>query len=1322
MAMLRYRSSVHSGAPSVGPISRFSQFFLFVIFVFLTGALRADNDRQISLSEAATYARDSSTAARPSINSLAFSGSASATFAAKAGGDLRKESRTDGSLHIHGPMELPPGSRSEVKITVGGVELGMEDDTWSYLRDAIGSDIIVKPGGTEEVLVIEAVHGDVGRLSLSIFLKVEAHADCDCEYLLLPIDLTTSPGGVVSMADEIDFGTLTSARDTVIRHVELGNVGSTMATVEDVRLATAQSSPSLVEVPFKARIVLGSVTVEPVENTVFFFAAAPEKEKQPAGEISGQPGGENIGFVRSAVTKELVLRNKFSCPVLVYDAFFSHDCIQAKDFPSSLLPPGGISKPFLLQLNPEKLPLSLTIVNFTIATNVSDMVVPLHVLPGLLELDVPRNISFRLANPGPFPIAIMSASCSSRHVTVHVSDVIHMEEREARRAPVPVALSSALPSSQHHIFHLPIRLHLQTLASIPEFHTAEVTVKFVPVTEGAGSELLVLETKHQLVKLDLKYASFRGEIAVSPKLPLVFPSLFPGKAHRIKLSANSTFPHPLVVTGIRVSDSRVSADLKGTVLGPSNETELGDLVFSMPLRETFVTASGGASNGSESWGRMLERLQDGGRRSPGGDNNEGRDPWGEGVTKEERETAQGRLDEWTRVVRAGENVIVSSLVLETEVMESEHVEVKGVLAKPRVVSEASSSLQFGRVQVGTAAGEMVLVQNPSDYPVRVRLVMDEPSGFRVCGNGNGGNGNASHLSVPWLGFGAPWLGLGVRKESEEGGAGFTLAPDAVTDLILPPGWEGRLGPVVFRPDAVGCVYNGSVYVRNNLTLLEEVRMVGEGGSGVLHVIGSRGPEMLLMVNVTEEHVLVKERRGRRLVGAAGGAYPRFYVTEVESSVGKVKWPVVAERKFKLVNRGDLPLKITSTSLHGAKSKVVCSLRGFSIHPCEPFTLAPGQSNPLLLSFTPDLTSTVVRAVLHIESSAGAHELPIRGYIPRNLAVIAIDAEPRHPMDSVMKAVVASMLVAMFGLLVRAAVSQLTLFPSPWFPGFSAAAAAALTRRLQKKQNALLLANQLHGSAAGGGGGGAPGGGGGAGGAGGVGLVGGVGVGGVGGGGFAADAETRARVVRVRVSVAPISAGRGQGGEAGGGVSGVVGMHVGKGHDGPMGDSGPSWVVTRVEKVTDGADGEDDGVTDAEIGLGLETVLAVRKQHMEQQQQQQQQQQQAGLSSQQASRAVLVAPQAVEQGKKHTGQKSDSAGGQMASQQQPEQQQQQQQQQVCVDRGAGKSDVLIASEATVAAVAVAAGKAARKSADLGTAGAFAPGAGSTGGGVAVAGGG
>ncbi|GJP38895.1 hypothetical protein CLOM_g23308, partial [Closterium sp. NIES-68] len=137
-----------------------------------------------------------------------------------------------------GPMELPPGSRSEVKITVGGVELGMEDDTWSYLRDAIGSDIIkVKPGGTEEVLVIEAVHGDVGRLSLSIFLKVEAHADCDCEYLLLPIDLTTSPGGVVSMADEIDFGTLTSARDTVIRHVELGNVGSSMAAVDDVRLA-----------------------------------------------------------------------------------------------------------------------------------------------------------------------------------------------------------------------------------------------------------------------------------------------------------------------------------------------------------------------------------------------------------------------------------------------------------------------------------------------------------------------------------------------------------------------------------------------------------------------------------------------------------------------------------------------------------------------------------------------------------------------------------------------------------------------------------------------------------------------------------------------------------------------------------------------------------------------------------------------------------------------------------------------------------------------------------------------------------------------------
>ena len=74
-------------------------------------------------------------------------------------------------------------------------------------------------------------------------------------------------------------------------------------------------------------------------------------------------------------------------------------------------------------------------------------------------------------------------------------------------------------------------------------------------------------------------------------------------------------------------------------------------------------------------------------------------------------------------------------------------------------------------------------------------------------------------------------------------AAFTLSAAAREPKLLAPGESARLGPVHFSPHASG-PQRGLLFVRNNLTLIDEIIVTGIGASGPLDFVSAEDAERL----------------------------------------------------------------------------------------------------------------------------------------------------------------------------------------------------------------------------------------------------------------------------------------------------------------------------------------------------------------------------------------------------------------------------------------------------------------------------------------------
>ena len=122
-------------------------------------------------------------------------------------------------------------------------------------------------------------------------------------------------------------------------------------------------------------------------------------------------------------------------------------------------------------------------------------------------------------------------------------------------------------------------------------------------------------------------------------------------------------------------------------------------------------------------------------------------------------------------------------------------------------------------------------------------------------------------------------------------------PKEMHDKIykIPPHMKFSIGPIIFKPNRSGII-RGTLFLKNNLTLLYPLKLEGEGGGGIIHFIDYYRDINKKRCKIFNEKNLVIE------------IDEEIYETEIKNSGNKFN------RTISLMNVGNLPLIIKNITI------------------------------------------------------------------------------------------------------------------------------------------------------------------------------------------------------------------------------------------------------------------------------------------------------------------------------------------------------------------------------------------------------------------------
>ncbi|XP_032680759.1 transmembrane protein 131 isoform X2 [Odontomachus brunneus] len=283
-----------------------------------------------------------------------------------------------------------------------------------------------------------------------------------------------------------------------------------------------------------------------------------------------------------------------------------------------------------------------------------------------------------------------------------------------------------------------------------------------------------------------------------------------------------------------------------------------------------------------------------------------------------------------------------------------------------------SILMFPLTQVGNTSYREIKLYNPSTSPLIVQLVMDwsYPQGARL------------YHSLP-IKFKPVYMEYSStvpeefkleenvdERELFEKQWGVSVAPQSLPLYLYP--LESRTIHVAYTPFAASAS-SGFLYIRNNMTILEVVRMIGRGASAQFR-FGNRKPGSTtpLLFELADKHLKDCER------------YRSKHITLA---------PVLTtKRSFMARNTGELPIKIYGFYING----LPCEGYGFKVLDCEAFELTPNATKMIEIAFTPDFTLSRVERKLLVLTSVGPDSSDVEnGVVIFNLLAIL----PTYSLDS-----------------------------------------------------------------------------------------------------------------------------------------------------------------------------------------------------------------------------------------------------------------------------------------------------------------------------------
>ena len=474
----------------------------------------------------------------------------------------------------------------------------------------------------------------------------------------------------------------------------------------------------------------------------------------------------------------------------------------------------------------------------------------------------------------------------------------------------------------------------------------------------ASDDAIVFVTNTERIAITSQYETVSGKLKLTPSV-LVFDPVFPGTVVTKKLFATSTFAEDIKITRVGMSDDRLELEIyKNATM--KNGARVG---VAQVMWDALANCSGSVLSQICNHGNAAEH--------DFGDET-GR------VTSEAIDSMRQYSSAW-RKLRAERMVTLrTSITVETSIQRPIEIEVQAVLKRPKV---CGVSMKFPLSQVNAATSKHVLVNNPSDHPLAVRLLLP-PVG-----------------EIP-VGIGAD----GVARPI------FHIRGDAKRSAIVPPHSKVQLGPVLFEP-AQKVLYESSLYLANNLTRLSRIALSGRGGSGRMvlkangDVVLSNGRFMLRDHGLVE--VAPNSPDGIEFIANAShlvGPLDDGTLLGPSPNGAVAGWGQT--RPLRITNNGDLPMTLNSVHIPGGG----CEFGGFKIEPCiarktkakgegggktgrsksngskkkkattvRAYTLAPKESYDVWVTFQHDLKSCSIarfRQVLQFDTSLGMQMYPM----------------------------------------------------------------------------------------------------------------------------------------------------------------------------------------------------------------------------------------------------------------------------------------------------------------------------------------------------------
>lgn len=259
-----------------------------------------------------------------------------------------------------------------------------------------------------------------------------------------------------------------------------------------------------------------------------------------------------------------------------------------------------------------------------------------------------------------------------------------------------------------------------------------------------------------------------------------------------------------------------------------------------------------------------------------------------------------------------------------------------------------TELLFPMVFVGNYSSQWIAVRNPSEEPVVMQIILNSGEVIDKC-----------EIPEELFQLSSPKIFVG-EKSIAPTSYGFSIANGAVTEALIQPYASATLGPILFQPSN-RCEWRSSVLIRNNLSGVEWLSLRGFGGSIALVLLEDHDPieSLEFKVNMSTWLNFSSPDSLQPLGGNSHSCHQ----------------PLTKEVYAK--NMGDLPLEVKKLEVSGTE----CGLDGFTVHDCKGFSLLPGESTRLFISYQSDFTVATIYRDLELVLASGVVVVPMKASIP-----------------------------------------------------------------------------------------------------------------------------------------------------------------------------------------------------------------------------------------------------------------------------------------------------------------------------------------------------